>query len=516
MKKKNLLIILIILAAIGAIDSLYLTFEHYSGTVPPCTPGVFVDCGKVLQSKYSEIFGIALSFYGFVYYLFILVNLYYVKIKSHKTSRVLVILASSFGFLFSIYLMYLQIIVIGSICLYCSLSALISTLIFFVSQYTFEEERKILYVKKTSLFYRYLLRNILFLIDSETIHNILVSLGKNAGNSNFVKKSFGYLFDYKNPLLKQRIAGINFENPVGLAAGFDYDANLTQILPSIGFGAISVGTVTNMPYEGNPKPRLGRLIKSRSLMVNKGFKSNGAQNVSKKLKGLRFDAAIGVSIGRTNSPKLKIQTDSIKDIVSAFKTFEKANINISYYELNISCPNLIYGSKISYYPPKNLKDLLVKVDKLKLKKPVFIKMPIDKSDKEVLSMLKVISKYSPVGVIFGNLQKDRNHKSLIKEEVNIFEKGNFSGKPTFDRSNELISLCYKHYKDRFIIVGCGGIFSGKDAYEKITRGASLVQLITGLIYEGPQLASQINMEIINLLEKDGFNSISKAIGSKNK
>ncbi len=98
----------------------------------------------------------------------------------------------------------------------------------------------------------------------------------------------------------------------------------------------------------------------------------------------------------------------------------------------------------------------------------------------------------------------------------MFKKGNFSGKPTYKRSNELISLCYKHYKDRFIIVGCGGIFSGKDAYEKITLGASLVQLITGLIYEGPQLVPQINMEIKTLLEKDGFRNISQAVGSKNK
>jgi dihydroorotate dehydrogenase len=277
-----------------------------------------------------------------------------------------------------------------------------------------------------------------------------------------------------------------------------------------------VGTITNLPYEGNPKPRLGRLPKSKSLMVNKGFKSTGAKKVSNALKSLEFEIPIGISIGRTNSKILKTQKQSVDDIVSAFKKFERANFSNSYYELNISCPNLIHGGNINFYSPANLEELLSAVDKLKIKKPIFVKMPIEKSDKEVLDMLTVISKHNLQGVIFGNLQKDKSDKSLYPEEVKKFTAGNFSGKPTQKRSNELIKLSYKHYKDKLAIVGCGGIFSGEDAYKKIKLGASLVQLITGLIYEGPQLVAQINFELVDLLERDGYEHISQAVGANNK
>jgi len=139
-------------------------------------------------------------------------------------------------------------------------------------------------------------------------------------------------------------------------------------------------------------------------------------------------------------------------------------------------------------------------------------MPIEKNDTEVLEMLEVIAKRCPKGVIFGNLQKDRNDPALVKEEVKKFKVGSFSGKPTYKRSNELIKLAYKHYRDRFIIIGCGGVFSGRDAWEKITLGASLVQLITGLVYEGPQLVNQINFELLDIMERKGFKNISEAVG----
>lgn len=268
-----------------------------------------------------------------------------------------------------------------------------------------------------------------------------------------------------------------------------------------------------MPYAGNPKPRLARLPKSKSLMVNKGFKSSGAKVIAKRLEKLSFEFPVGVSLGSTNSTKITNQKEAIADIISAFNVFEKSKLNSSYYELNISCPNLIHGEKISFYPPKNLKELLRQVDILKIKKPIFVKMPIEKSDKETIKMLEVIAKYSPVGVILGNLLKDRSHPSLDKSEVRQFKMGNFSGRPTFKRSNELIKLTYKNYKSRFVIIGCGGIFNAVDAFEKIRLGASLVQFITGMIYEGPQLAAQINLELVDLLEQKAFKHINQAVGS---
>jgi dihydroorotate dehydrogenase len=150
---------------------------------------------------------------------------------------------------------------------------------------------------------------------------------------------------------------------------------------------------------------------------------------------------------------------------------------------------------------------------LKLKKPLFIKMPIEKTNDEVLNMLNVVVEFPVEGIILGNLQKDRKEPSLQKEEVKKFAVGNFSGKPTEKRSNELIAMAYKKYGKKLVIIGCGGVFNASDAYKKIRLGATLVQLITGLIFEGPQLVAQINLELPKFLQRDGFKNISEAIGA---
>lgn len=376
---------------------------------------------------------------------------------------------------------------------------------------------KILTVKLniTSILYKSFLKKIFFFFDAELAHEFVLNSGSFLGKNKILNSFLKNIYSHKYFNLEQKIAGIYFENPVGLAAGFDYEAKLTQIFSSLGFGYATLGTITNEPYTGNPKPRLARLPKSKSLMVYKGFKNEGASKISQKLQNRKFDLPVGISIGRTNSPKLKTQKESISDIITAFKTFENANINHFYYELNISCPNLL-SEDIEFYTSKNLGELLNAVDKLSIKKPIFIKMPINKSNKESLKMLKVIASHKIAGVIFGNLQKDRTQALLDKEEIKKFNKGNFSGKPTEKRSNELIALAYRHFGNKLLIIGCGGIFSAKDAYRKIKLGANLVQLITGLIYEGPQLVSQINRELSLMLKKDGYKNINQAVGTASK
>jgi dihydroorotate dehydrogenase subfamily 2 len=361
-------------------------------------------------------------------------------------------------------------------------------------------------------FYCHIAKLILFLFDAEAVHNRATSLGKLISYIKPVIWVMKKVTSTDDPILAQTIGGIHFKNPIGLAAGFDYEAKLTQVLPAIGFGFGTVGTITNKPYEGNVKPRLGRLKKSRSLLVNKGFKNLGIQETLKKLKGACFEIPIGLSIGVTNTSTLSSQDDAICDIVEAFKVVENSTVPFSYYELNISCPNLQVN--VEFYSPKNLEKLLNALTKNKLSKPLFIKMPIDKSNNEVLDMLKVIVKYPVQGVIFGNLQKDKNDPALDPSEVKQFSKGYFSGKPTEKRSNELISLTYKTYGKQLTIIGCGGVFSPEDAYRKIKLGASLVQLITGMIYEGPQLIAEINLGVIKLLKQDEFNHISEAVGAE--
>ncbi len=360
------------------------------------------------------------------------------------------------------------------------------------------------------ILYKFIFKQIAFRIDAEVVHNSITGVGEFLGKVGLLEKIFAAVLSNKDKNISQKILGIKFYSPIGLSAGFDYEARLTQITPTLGFGFHSVGTITNNSYEGNPKPMLGRLPKSKSLMVNKGFKNTGARAISTKLKRMMFDIPVGISVGRTNNPNLG-QAESVRDVVSAFKIFESAKVSNSYYELNISCPNL--SGNVTFYEPKKLDLLLETLDKVKVKKPIFLKMPITKSNQLTLALLNVASKHKIAGVIFGNLQTNRNDPALDKKEAKKFKVGNFSGKATWQRSNELIELAYRNFKDRFVIVGCGGVFSAEDAYIKIKKGAQLVELITGMIFVGPQLIAQINLGLSDRLKTDGFKNISEAVGA---
>jgi len=507
-----------ILSLFGLADAAFLTYEHYKQVTPPCTVNhllpIVSDCGKVLRSSYAIMFGVPLAVFGVVQYFFLFLAIILLAIYRKKIFAYWVILQSMIGAVFSLYFMYIQIGILKSICTYCTLSALISFVIFFLVAKFFFREKASLRLSIIAFLYQYVMKPVLFLLDPEFIHNIMVSRGELIGKT-FIKNIFNWKLNYSSKKLKQNIAGINFEGPVGLAAGFDYNGQLTQVLYSLGFGFQSIGTITNLPSEGNPYPRLGRLLKSRSLMVNKGFKNNGAVLISSDIQKLKFKIPVGVSIGVTNDPKINTVKNAISDIRRTFQIIEKMKIKNKYYELNISCPNLNDNS-VDFFKPENLNQLLQLIDKLKLKKPVFVKMPISITDREFVSLLNVIDKYKFIkGVVIGNLWKDRKSKLLDRKEVKKFSVGSFSGKPCEPRSNELIKLTYKKFGKKILIIGCGGIFNGEDAYKKIKLGASLVQLITGMIYQGPQVISQINIELEELLEEDGYKNISEAIGKDN-
>jgi len=491
---------------------MYLTYEHYSNRIPPCAVGAFFDCGLVLKSQYAMVFGVPLALIGVVHYLIFFNIACWAFVSIKRLPIYSLIVQSVVGFIASLYFVYLQIFVIHAICLYCMVSALVSTTIFIFIMTFFGSARKRLFGIVFGIFYRNILKPILFKFDPEKVHVMMVSLGEVFGGLGVTKLITRFFVKEKQLELAQNILGIKFENCIGLAAGFDYEARLTQALSAWDFGFQSVGTITDKAYGGNEKPMLGRLPKSKSLMVNKGYKNLGAEATISKLENLKFEIPVGVSIGRTNSKKMVSQEASVVDIVSCFKKFENSKVQNSYYELNISCPNL--HGPVSFYPSKNLEELLFAVDGLDIKKPIFVKMPIEKNDDEFLGLLKIISEHKIAGVIIGNLQKDHSHPSLDVEEASKFDVGGFSGKPTFERSNQLINLCYKNYKDRFVIIGCGGVFNAEDAYEKIQRGAALVQMITGMIFEGPEIISVINFGLVDLMKRDGYSNISEVIGTK--
>lgn len=363
--------------------------------------------------------------------------------------------------------------------------------------------------------YKLLIRPALFLFDPEKVHTGAVRLGEHLGRSRFARAVLQKLFSTSYSSLSQNVFGISFASPVGLAAGFDYEARLTPVLPCLGFGFGTVGTLTKHPYEGNARPMLGRLPQSKALLVNKGFKNQGVAQTLRRLRGAELSCPIGVSIGKTNSSNIATQKEAVADVVAGFHDAEVSGVLFAYYELNISCPNL--QGNVEFYEPAHLEELLSAVGALNLSRPVWVKMPISKTDTEIRAILDVIVAHPFVSaVVFGNLQRDKKHETLKQHEVGRFSNGNFSGLPCKERSDELIALAYREYGSRIKIIGCGGIFSAEDAYRKITLGAVLVQLITGLIYEGPQLTAEINHGIAGLVARDGFSSITQAIGSASK
>lgn len=358
------------------------------------------------------------------------------------------------------------------------------------------------------LVYRNIVKQILFKFDPETVHDRMINLGKFLGSFYITRLLIRLIYYYSNNKLEQTILGVKFSNPIGLSAGFDKDAVLTDILPCVGFGFEEVGSITGEPCEGNPKPRLWRLKKSKSLVVYYGLKNEGCEKISRRLKNKSFKIPIGISIAKTNNPKTIETNAGINDYVKAFNKFTDIG---SYFTINISCPNAFGGQPFT--DAKKLDKLLIQIDKIHTKKPIFLKISPDLNNENIDAIIKVASQHNIHGFICANLTKKRDNKRIIDD---VPEKGGMSGKVVEDLSNKLIKYVYSKTKGKFIIIGCGGVFSAKDAYKKIKLGASLVQLITGMIFEGPQLISNINLDLVKLLEKDGFNNISEAIGINSK
>lgn len=336
----------------------------------------------------------------------------------------------------------------------------------------------------------------------------MTRLGERFGRSRVGRWVIGTMFRYAHPMLEQVVAGIHFPNPIGLAAGFDKDAHLVDVLPEVGFGFAEIGSVTGEPCAGNSKPRLWRLPKSQGLVVYYGLKNDGCEAVAARLAGRTFRMPIGISVAKTNAPETVDVAKGMADYAKAFRAFAEIG---DYLAVNISCPNAFGGEPFT--DPARLERLLTTLDAIATTHPVFLKMPVDLSESSVADLLDVAKAHRVQGVIFANLTK-RYDRPLIDEKERVgLVKGGVSGKPVAEASSRLLAWAYRTYGSRFVYVGCGGVFSAEDAYEKIRQGASLIQLITGMIFEGPQLIGEINRGLVRLLLRDGFTSVAEAVGA---
>ncbi len=380
--------------------------------------------------------------------------------------------------------------------------------------------------------YKGVLKPLFFLADPEAVHDRMTFVGSMLGKTAATRGLTRVMFGYDSPMLAQTVAGIRFENPIGLAAGFDKDAHLTQILPEVGFGFEEIGSVTGNPCAGNPKPRLWRLKRSGSLVVYYGLKNDGCKAIVKRLQSVgngrdrsaseRVDLPagkaqarpytvsripIGISIAKTNSADTVEEQAGIADYVKAYKTFVDANTG-DYFTVNISCPNAFGGEPFT--TPEKFDRLMTALRQVPNQKPVFIKMPAEMPEQVLDGMIEVARKHKITGFISTNLAKDRSNPNI--KESDLPQSGSMSGKVVQALSDRQIAYLYQKTRGEFVIIGCGGVFTAEDAYRKIKLGASLIQLITGMIFEGPEAISDINRGLVRLLEQDGYKNISEAVG----
>jgi len=337
--------------------------------------------------------------------------------------------------------------------------------------------------------YKKAIKPFLFLFDPEKVHNAFVWFGETLGSFALGRIVVDLFYGYRGADISKVVDGIYYRTPVVLAAGFDYNARLTEILPSLSFGGEEIGSITALPCAGNPSPQLRRLPHTKSILVNKGLRNDGADAIIKRLqaKEKMKDFVLGVSIARTNDPSASTVEAGIADYALGLEKMINAGVG-DYYTINISCPNSFGGE--AFTTPELLEKLFARLDAVSRAKPLYVKMPISISDETFRQLLAVLDRHEVSGVIIGNLQKDYA-KIDAKDHMPKKYEGGLSGKPCEDRSNELIAFAKKEYQKRFTVIGCGGVFSYEDAKKKFDAGADLIQLITGMIYEGPALMKMI-------------------------
>lgn len=341
------------------------------------------------------------------------------------------------------------------------------------------------------MIYQKLIKPFFFLFDPERAHYLLVDL------LTFFMKVPGFpaifqaIYGYKHPSLHRTVFGIEFPNPVGLAAGFDKNAALVDDLAIMGFGFIEVGTVTPKPQDGNEQPRLFRLPEDSAIINRMGFNNDGLASMKERLLARKSHVIIGGNLGKNKLTPNEMADD---DYCQGFETLYPV---VDYFAVNVSSPNTPNLRALQEKEP--LKQLLSRLQALNQRKPkskpILLKIAPDLTHEQLDDVVDIALETGIAGLIATNTTLSR--EGLLADPAVTSEAGGLSGKPIGDRSTEVIAYIHKKSKGRIAIIGVGGIHSANDALEKLRAGASLVQIYTGFIYEGPGLIKEINRAIVS-------------------
>ena len=342
-----------------------------------------------------------------------------------------------------------------------------------------------------------ILRPYIFSLDPEVAHDLAIQSLK----VNILPKSF---FDVdEEEMLQSHIFNKKLPNPIGLAAGFDKSAEVYNSLFKFGYGFIEVGTITPKRQLGNPKPRIFRLEKDKALINRLGFNNHGLDVVLKRISDNKPNGILGINIGPNKDTKIKEEDYYI--CLSKLAKFA------DYITINISSPNT--ENLRNFHNLTEMEKLLTGIKKIKkeknLNQSIALKLSPDIGDAEISPIIELINRYQIEGIIISNTT-DSNRDKLIDSKKN--EKGGLSGQPLKEISTDLIKKFYKETKGKIEIIGVGGVDSGKSAFEKIIAGANVVQLYTGMVYNGPAIVKNIKKELISILKKEKLKHIGEAIG----
>ncbi len=351
---------------------------------------------------------------------------------------------------------------------------------------------KIYFCKKIYRMYKSIIRPILFKFQPETIHNLTFAFFKLAkfipGASLLLKKNF----QINNDKLKRKVFGIEFPNPIGLAAGLDKDAEAFDMLGYMGFGFVEIGTLTPKPQPGNPKPRIFRLPKDKALINRMGFNNKGVDAAIKNLKKRKSKIIIGGNIGKN---KITPNENAISDYEKAFNSLFPY---VDYFVVNVSSPNTPNLRDLQEKEPltKLLKHLQSLNNQKDTSKPILLKIAPDLAFEQIDDIIEIIKETKIAGLIATNTTIERKGLSYPKEYIDKIGAGGLSGAPLKNRSTEILRYIVKKSENAFPVISVGGIMSVEDALEKLEAGAALVQIYTGFIYEGPGLIKKINQAIL--------------------
>ena len=341
--------------------------------------------------------------------------------------------------------------------------------------------------------YKLLLKPLMFRLDPERAHYIAFDLLRFALRIPGMKALFKVLYHVKHPSLEREVFGLKFPNPVGLAAGFDKDALLYDELGALGFGFIEIGTLTPVAQDGNPKPRLFRLPADAALINRMGFNNQGVSAAVERLKKRKPGSVIvGGNIGKN---KVTPNEEAVTDYV---KCFDALYPYVDYFVVNVSSPNTPNLRELQEKEPlKALLNQLMERNRTTAKpRPLLLKIAPDLANSQLDDIVEIVAETGIDGVIATNTTIDRSGLQTSTDDVDAIGAGGLSGKPLTSRSTEVIRYLHTRSKGAFPIVGVGGIASADDAREKLEAGASLVQVYSGFVYEGPGLPARINRGLI--------------------